>query len=481
MNILFIYSLQDIQSILKPLRNFEQIQLGISYISSLLKKHGHVTKLLVLTRETKNEKIDKYILEFKPDVVCFTIIFSEYKFIYGIAEYIKKRYPGIYLLAGGSHVTLNPEECVTADFDAICIGEGEFPALELVEKLKNGILPSKIQNLWIKYNGLVEKNPPRPFLEDLNSLPFPDRKMWEPWIADLEGSNSVLLGRGCPFQCAYCCNHALKRIAAGEYVRLRSVNNIIDELRSIAADNPAIKKIYFEIETIAVNRNFALELSDRLKQLNEAMGKRLTFGTNIRITPDINLEDIFISFRSCGFKFINIGVESGSEKVRTQILKRNYSNDDIIRTVDLARKYSLQVCFYNLMGIPGETLMDFKETIKINCRCLPENYYLSIYFPYPGTDLYSLCVKNGLINASIDTKMERSKAVLDLPQFSARQIHHNYIWFDYNVYKGHKPLYKILAKVALAKIKTDYRLTRFYRTLTNFKIFKDVKDLVSRN
>ncbi|MDD5016424.1 MAG: cobalamin-dependent protein, partial [Atribacterota bacterium] len=126
MNILFIYSLQDIQSISKPLRNFKQIQFGISYISSLLKKHGYTVKLLVLTRESKNKIIDEYISEFKPVVICFSVIFSEYEFIRGIAEHIKKHYPKIYLLAGGCHITLNPEECITAKFDAICVGEGEY-------------------------------------------------------------------------------------------------------------------------------------------------------------------------------------------------------------------------------------------------------------------------------------------------------------------------------------------------------------------
>ena len=77
MNIFFIYSRQDSQSQSKPLQNPEQIQFGISYISSLLKKHGHLTRLLILTRETKREKIDEYLNKFSPQLICFTAVYSE--------------------------------------------------------------------------------------------------------------------------------------------------------------------------------------------------------------------------------------------------------------------------------------------------------------------------------------------------------------------------------------------------------------------
>lgn len=102
-------------------------------------------------------------------------------------------------------------------------------------------------------------------------------------------------------------------------------------------------------------------------------------------------------FRKANFRFVNIGVESGSERVRREILRRNYSNNDVINFVKLARKHDLQVAFFNLIGIPGETLADFKETIEINRKCKPEWVLPSIFFPYPGSDLYFSCKKQGLL------------------------------------------------------------------------------------
>ena len=111
MNILFIFTISDFQTVKKPLRVQSEIQFGISYISSYLKERGYHTELLVFTRATKYSLIDEYLRKYNIKVVCFHSIFSEYKFVAGIAQYIKDRYPHIFLLGGGPHISLNPEQC----------------------------------------------------------------------------------------------------------------------------------------------------------------------------------------------------------------------------------------------------------------------------------------------------------------------------------------------------------------------------------
>lgn len=228
MNILFIYSLQDPHSLLRPLWTPERMQFGILYISAFLKKHGHRTKLAVLSRiygKKSYQVVDKVIASFRPRLVCFSAVFSEYEFIRNIADYLKHQYPDIYTLIGAAHVTLNIDEVKQDNFDAFCIGEGEYPTLELVTQLEKNITPANIDNLFIKNRSLIERNPVRPFLDNIDDLPFPDREMWTDWIKeDLRARHAVLLGRGCPFDCAYCSNHALRKVASGNYVRLRILN-----------------------------------------------------------------------------------------------------------------------------------------------------------------------------------------------------------------------------------------------------------------
>lgn len=486
MNVLFVFSLKDIRTQKKPILAQEFIPLGISYISSVLKKHGHSTRLIVLSSDLEDDKnnslLDKYVKDFQPELICFTAVCTEYLFIAHIAQYIKNRYPDIYLLAGGAHISVNAENCILDDFDAICIGEGEFPALDLISALEKGIIPSGIPNLWFKNGSAIEKNPTRPFVPDLDKLPFPDRDIWQEWIKEKRGITkySVLLGRGCPFNCTYCCNHVLKKLASGYYVRYRSPDNIIEELRELVIKFPNHKEVHLEVETINQNRKWAMELCAKLELFNSTLNQPLKYTTNLRVTPNADVEDLFAAFKKSNFSYIYIGLESGSERVRRETLKRNYLNDDIIKTVNIARKYGLKVAFYNMIGIPGETLEDFKETISINKTCLPDYNLLSIFFPYPGTELYALCKEKGLLPKRNDQVRERVTAPLDLPGFSQKQIQKSFIWFDYYVYKGSKPIYKIFSRVLVSKFKSKPALNYIYRRLMRLTFIDRLKYILNR-
>ncbi|MFH1593925.1 MAG: radical SAM protein [Candidatus Omnitrophota bacterium] len=470
MKILFVYSVDDIFSPGRPLRTPEQMQFGISYISSVLKKNSHETQLVVLSRilGKRNEVIlDKRIEEFRPGLICFTAVSTEYDFVARIADNTKAKYPRIYLLIGGHHVSLNPENVLSGSFDALCVGEGEEPTLELVSQLEKNNTPSGIPNLWIKNGNQVEKNQPRLFFQDIDKLPFPDRGMWTEWIEEEKGARyPMLLGRGCPFDCPYCCNHALRRLTEGRYVRFRNPDAIIMELKDFAGRFPNKKNIYLEVETIGTSNAWALELCTKIEKLNATLEEPLSFGVNLRITPNMDLESLFRAFKRANFTFVNIGLESGSERVRRQVLKRDYSNQDVVRATKLARKCGLKINFYTLIGIPGETLADFKETLKVSRDCLPDKIFTSIFFPYPGTELHSICRKRGLLKKEPDPKLERCHAVLDLPGFSKKDIQKGFVWFDYNVYKGHRPLYKILTKMMISRFRSNYHVHRLYRRFT---------------
>ena len=481
MRIAFIFSLIDSYTPRNPLESQLQIQFGISYISAVLKIHGHHTRLLVLSRETANT-VDKFIEEFQPSLVCFTAVASEYPFIVGIARKIKENHPSIYLIAGGCHVSLNPEQAISDAFDAVCIGEGEYPTLELVNQLAKRKEPSTIANLWIKHRAGVEKNPTGSFLKGLDLIPFPDRDMWQKWIYPAsQTKHSILLGRGCPYLCTYCCNHALRKLQSGSYVRFRSPENILEELKRLVADFPTTEEVYLEVETFSANKKWAIEVCALLEKYNNALSRPLSFGVNLSISPNINMEPIVSALKKANFKFVNIGLESGSERVRREILKRNYSNQDVARVVSVLKQFGLKVNFFNLIGIPGETIEDFRETIKINRECQPDGNLLSIFSPYPGTDLYLLCKERKLLDklSEEDLSMERRVAYLDLPEFPRRKIQRSYILFEWYAYLGHKPIYKILAYVLIRKIHTYYSLNRFYRWLTRNNMVMRLKKFIA--
>ncbi len=454
MRILFVYTLEVAQSSTRPIALLEWTQFGISYISAYLQQAGHQTRLLVLTRKSPLDSIDQAIAEFQPGVVACTAVSSEYLFVEQTGQYLKERYPELFLLVGGAHVSLAPDEIMLETFDALCIGEGEQATLELVNCLENNQPFTAIPNLWVKESGVIYKNPTRPFLQDLDALPFPDRGMWQDWVDTGfypdQFRPAVLLGRGCPFICTYCSNHALKELASGAYVRLRSPENVAAEVCAVAGLYPEAQEIYLEIETFGADLGWAHELCAQLAALNASRLQPLHFGVNLRIYPRLidKLEPLFEDLHRANFSSINIGLESGSERVRKQVLRRNYSNQDVTQAVAAAKKYGLKVSFFNIIGLPGETIADFNETVRMNRLCQPDHHYTSIFYPYPGTDLYHLCESQHLLPADhLASGMERVKADLDLPQFRQEQIQKAYIWFDYYVFKGLRPLSQLARRI----------------------------------
>lgn len=438
MKILFIYSTTKTITRRKPLRGQEDIYFGISYISSVLKQNNHQTQLVVLDRRYGNKNlktVDTKIEVFNPDIICFTSVFSEFEFICSISKYVKAKFPTVFTIIGGVHVSLNPKEEYLDLYDAICIGEGEYPISELATKIQNNEPHCSISNLWVKRDGLLLKNSPRPFIESISELPFPDREMWQEWILEPITRITILLGRGCPFNCTYCCNHKINKITSGRYVRLRDVQDIINELNEISSQFPSVNDFFLEVETCGVNFEWLLNLCNALYSFNQQFSTPMKFATNLRVFPNIKDEVIFQSLKKANFHAVSIGLESGNEKVRKEILNREYSNDDIRRVVASARKYGIRVGIYNMIGLPGETYLDFLDTLALNQELQPDWHATSIFFPYEGTVLYDKSLEMGVIPQNIDFNNERQKAVLDLPGFSKRQIQKSFDAFHFNVYK----------------------------------------------
>ena len=345
MNVLFVYSIQ--KSILKdkPLKGQEDIQLGVAQLSSVLKENGHNTFVDILDRKYKKRNLvalQKKITENSIDLICFSSVYSEFDFILEIGQFIKQNY-NIFTVIGGIHITLNPEENYLNVFDALCIGEGEYALAELANNLEKGKEIEKIENLWTKQKGQIFKNKTRPYIQDLDALPFADRDIWQSSIFEPNSRISILLGRGCPYNCTYCCNHKLKQVASGKYVRMRSAEHIISEIKYLIKRFPLITEYFLEVETLGVDIDWVINLCDELFLLNESREDKLSFGTNLRIYDTLNVDLIFKNLKKANFTSVTIGLESGNERIRREVLNRKYSNESIVRAVKTAKKYGIDV------------------------------------------------------------------------------------------------------------------------------------------
>ena len=215
---------------------------------------------------------------------------------------------------------------------------------------------------------------------------------------------------------------------------------------------PEMTDVYLQSETIAVNPKWLEELAEQISAFNGELDRKLSFACNFRVARQFLKDEVFAALERANVRIIEIGLESGSERVRCQVLRRNYTNEDFFQAVALSRKHGMGVNVYNMIGLPGETEADYWETVEVNRRVCPDRSLTSIFFPYPGTDLYETCKTEGLLKETDNLTAERCRATLDLPAFSERQIQRAFEWFEYRVYRGRRPLHFRLRKMLRNKV-----------------------------
>ena len=376
--------------------------LGIMYVSSMLKSHGHHCDVYVELLERGN--IVKKALSKSPDIIAFSCLTSDYHWVLKKAEEIKN-YSSALVVFGGTHVTLNPDEIISnPNIDIICRGEGEYPMVELAEAIERREDYSQIKNLWVKKSGTIVKNEIRNLIEDLDSLPFPDRKLYAKYsFFKKRGKKSIHLGRGCPYNCSYCHNASKKTLFydKGKYVRWRSMKSVLEEIEEIKKTS-FVKVLHIIDDSFGINREW---LKEFIKRLSSSRRKKIAIQANMR--ADMVTEDVCETFRDYGVHHlrIRIAVESGDENYRREILKKEISNETLIRAANLFHKYKIDFVTYNMVGLPGETLTQALGTLRLNLKLRPFLAICFIYQPYPGTELSNYALKKRFLTHKMLKKL----------------------------------------------------------------------------
>lgn len=388
--------------------HFNGLSLGLCYMASVLKNAGfHVgiynadylndTKYITQTDLLENYENYKAILgnpshpiwqeirnvveKFEPDLVGITALTGTYKSAEMIAEIVKNHDPKITIVIGGVHPMILPDE-VTKNkmFDFVVRGEGENTFLEIARGEK------KENILGLTYrddNGFVVHNPERPFIIDLDTIPFPARDLYINETKSMD-YGYIMTGRGCPFQCTYCASKKIWNRKA----RFRSEQNVIDELKYVRATF-GTRSFYFIDDTFTLDRKRAKKICQMI--IDEGMDIEWICDTRV----DTLDEELLILMKRSGCSRVKIGVESGSDRILKKI-KKGITKDQIRRAVSLIRKVGLDFTIYLMIGFPTETDEEVHETIDFARELNPKYYSLSILAPYPGTEIYDDVIQSGI-------------------------------------------------------------------------------------
>lgn len=411
---------------------------GISSIAAVLNGGGHNVDLIHLTMVPTEEYFVETVRALEPDIVGFssrTTIFDEVR---RLAGYVRDTV-SVPTVVGGVHPTIAPELVAEApEVDVTCVGEGETPFLELCDALETGRPYDSIPNLWIRRNGKITKNAVRPALENLDELPFPDYDIYDESILYSIGifTGPVMVSRGCPYMCTYCCNHRMRDAYPNRkrYARFRSPSNAIEYLKRLLKRFPKTKYVNFLDNILPLYDDWFLEFADLYKT-----GIGLPYACRYRSNL-VNEENV-AKLAESGCYLIHFGVESGNEEIRKQVLNRQTSQEQIERAFALCRDYGISTLTYNMVGLPQEDKRKFLDTVKLNAKIRPNRMVLSVFYPYPHTALHDLAEEEGIMAEDFDYETE---SYLVQPDFPVAQVN-----FCHRYFRSGVRWYVLLGRLSL--------------------------------
>ena len=445
----------------------KDISIGLGIVSALLKKNNHSVELLDNTFGLTDEEIVNKIEIFNHELVAVTAASNDLSRAIEICSLIKKQ-KEVMVVCGGYHATVAPEDILKEDcFDVAAIGEAEYSLIELIGSIEKGEVDYSIENLWFKGK---EKPEIRHLNIDLDSLPFPDREIfdYQKYINSNRGLATFMSSKGCPYLCSYCINKVLidKYKGKGKFLRFRSVENVLNEIKEVLK-NYKIKEIEFYDDTFTIDKV-------RLKEFCNFYEKeiKLPFYVNARVNA-VTKED-FVLLKKAGCVRVSIGIESGDPGIRNDVLKRHQTDEQIIETFKWAKEVGLKTYSFNMIGIPQENYESILKTIELNRKIQPDYVGVSIFNAYKGTWLYDYCDENNLLKGISSESYFQSSNVIH-PRFSVKELKKIRDSFGFEVYKKHN---KKRAYIDLI----DKKLTRvpLYTKLRSLLIENGIKRLIEK-
>ncbi|MBI5194989.1 MAG: radical SAM protein [Nitrospirae bacterium] len=312
-----------------------------------------------------------------------------------IAGELKNVCPSSFLILTGTHVSALPEESLLLNekINAVARYEYDYTLLDLARTLeKNGDL-SNVAGISFRDRGKIIHNPQRPFIENLDELPFVSavyKKFLK--IENYFNPNAlypmvtITTSRGCPFKCTFC---VYPQTLMGNHYRMRSVQNVVAEMEYITENFPQAKAVFFEDDTLTVNKERCLELSESIIK----KGIKISWTANARVGLDL---ETMKKMKEAGCRSFCVGFESGSQGILDG-MKKNIKLEKMHEFMKTAKKAGLLIhgCF--MAGLPGETEETMKQTLELAKRLNPDTVQFYPVMVYPGTVAYDWYRQKGFL------------------------------------------------------------------------------------
>lgn len=414
----------------------EIFPLSVMTLSAVLKQHGFEVRVfsaehrrkancppLTVAIEGPDEKVfDEFrdtLSEFQPDVIAMSVVEDAFPLASRLLAVISD-HRGV-VIVGGVFATFAPEKCIAhPDVDAICIGEGESPLVELCERLHNNKPLQGIPGLWIKQgDGTIQKNPMgAPVV--LDDLPTPDYSILD--RQKFNGAVPLIAHRGCPYACTFCNSPAQARlmddVSRSTYFRKQGMASLSRDLQVLTTQHASRingNGLYFCSDTLLAWT--AREFDEFIEIYSDYKIPFVCHSTPETITA-FKMDKLV----SVGLKLMNIGVQHGNEVFRRDVLKRRMPNRELKYRFDIASASGAMTSADFIMGFPLETPVLARDTIEFSREIKTTARGCSLFVPYHGTALRELAIRKGYLKPDVLAVWSPEVSQLEMPDFPKEDI-----------------------------------------------------------
>lgn len=307
----------------------------------------------------------------------------------GLAESLKRAYPGLTIGFAGPHTIVLPEETMRLSRAVDFVTTGEFDYT--LQEIAAGVRLRDVKGIVFRSGSELVRTADRPVNHDLDALPF----VTPVYARDLAIDHyyngylrhpylSLYTGRGCRARCTYC---LWPQTLSGHAYRVRSVENVIEEMLLARTLFPQVKEYFFDDDTFTDNPSRAEAIARRLKPLG------ITWSCNARATVS---QQTLAVLKDSGLRLLTVGFESSSQKILNNI-KKGITIEQARRFMAATKELGILVHGAFIMGLPGETPETIEETMRYAIELDPYSIQVSLVAPYPGTEIYEQGTREGWI------------------------------------------------------------------------------------
>jgi radical SAM superfamily enzyme YgiQ (UPF0313 family) len=374
--------------------------LGTLYVAACLQRAGHEVKFLNGAFMSHDEIIAE-VKGYSPEFVGIYSTTFGWPRAKRTARDIKDVLKETFICVGGPYPIAMQERCLEDEdaeaIDAVVTGEGELTVPEMLQMLQSDRSLRGVKGVVFREKDRIIKNPPRPLIEDLDSIPFPARELLgdpnkyipPPATYRRKPVATMITSRGCKRRCIFCFQIDPERKSG---IRYRSVDNVLAEIETLLRQG--YKEIKFLDDTFAADYNRAMEIAEEIKR------RRLKFTWFVSACVDQVDKPLLQAFKDAGCWAILFGAESGVQK-NLNTIKKGITLEQTRRAVKAAKEVGLKVSTPFIFGIPGETFEEGLKTIEFALELDPDIANFHAITPFPGTYLYNNLEKYGTISEDL--------------------------------------------------------------------------------